>query len=150
MLCAVVSGVGTGPAGAQAPNALADMAFLTGCWAGQTGTVELQEQWTSPDGGLMLGTTRYLRDGEVVDFEFSRIDEHDGVVTLWPYPRGSISERGFPLVSAGREYVFENLEHDFPVRIVYERVSADRLEPRIEGRDGGGSGWALSRVVCPI
>jgi hypothetical protein len=52
-------------------------------------------------------------------------------------------------VSTDGEYVFENLEHDFPVRIVYVRVGADRLEPRIEGRDGDASGWTLERVDCP-
>jgi hypothetical protein len=60
-----------------------------------------------------------------------------------------ISEHGFPLVSVDGEYVFENLEHDFPVRIVYVRVGEDGLEPRIEGLDGSGTGWSLNRAPCP-
>lgn len=107
------------------------------------------EQWTSAEGGMMLYTTRFVREGEVVDWEFGRLEETDEVVTLWPYPRGTISEHGFPLVSTDGEYVFENLEHDFPVRIVYTRVGEEGLEPRIEGRDGGGTGWELAKVDCP-
>jgi len=109
----------------------------------------MREQWTEAEGGLMLGTTRYLREGVVVDFEFARMEQDESGVTLWPYPRGVISERGFPLVSAGGEYVFENLEHDFPIRIVYVRVGEEGLEPRIEGRDGSGTGWSLRRAACP-
>jgi hypothetical protein len=113
------------------------------------GSLDMMEQWTRPEGGLMLGTTRYFRDGTVVDFEFARMEQDDEGVTLWPYPRGEISEHGFPLVSVEGEYVFENLEHDFPVRIVYVRAGEDELEPRIEGRDGEGTGWTLRRVSCP-
>ena len=75
--------------------------------------------------------------------------EREGVVTLWPYPKGVRSERGFPLVREEDGYVFENLEHDFPVRIVYVREGEDRLAPRIEGSDGQGPGWQLARVACP-
>jgi len=141
--------VAAGAVTAQSPHALADIAFLAGCWEGRMGSLDMHEQWTRPEGGVMLGTTRYLRDGVAVDFEFARIEQDDSGVTLWPYPRGVISEHGFPLVSVDGEYVFENLEHDFPVRIVYVRVDEDGLAPRIEGRDGSGTGWSLTRVTCP-
>jgi hypothetical protein len=45
--------------------------------------------------------------------------------------------------------VFENLAHDFPVRIIYARQSGDRLTIRIEGTDGEGRGWSVGRVPCP-
>ena len=144
----IVVAAAAGDAHAQDAPTLSDVAFLAGCWEGRMGSLRMTEQWTEADGGMMLGTTRFLRDGEVVDYEFARMEQREDGVTLWPYPRGVISEHGFPLVRAGEEYVFENLEHDFPVRIVYVRVGEDRLEPRIEGRDGSGSGWSLSRVAC--
>jgi hypothetical protein len=52
-------------------------------------------------------------------------------------------------VQAGEEAVFENLEHDFPVRIVYRPEGHATLFPRIEGRDGETRGWSLERVSCP-
>jgi hypothetical protein len=75
--------------------------------------------------------------------------EEDGMAVLWPYPKGERSADGFPLVSVDGEYVFENLEHDFPVRIVYVRSGDDTLAPRIEGLDGTGPSWSLRRVGCP-
>jgi hypothetical protein len=136
------------PAGAQEPFTLEDVAFLSGCWGGRADAVELREQWSEAVGGAMLGTTRFFRGGAVVDWEFGRIVEDAGGVTLWPYPRGVVSEHGFRLVRAGAESVFENLEHDFPVRIIYARESSDALRVRIEGADGGGQGWSVERVPC--
>ena len=137
-------------ASAQDPASLDDFAFLTGCWEGRWESgLHVMEQWTSAEGGLMLYTTRFVRDEAVVDWEFGRLEEAEEGLVLWPYPRGTISEHAFPLVSTDGEYVFENLEHDFPVRIVYARVGEDGLRPRIEGRDGNGMGWELSRVDCP-
>ena len=137
------------PLTAQERYALQDVSFLSGCWEGQIGSLDMREQWTEAAGGVMLSTTRYLQGGAVVDWEFGRIVEDADGVTLWPYPKGVISEHGFPLVSAAREYVFENLAHDFPVRIVYAHDGEDALRPRIEGRDGDGRGWSLRRVDCP-
>ena len=118
---------------------LDDAAFLSGCWMGTFGELELREQWTAPTGGVMLVTTRFLRHGDVVDWEFGRIVEEDGGVVLWPYPRGTISPRGFALVRAGRELVFENLEHDFPQHLDYRR-DGDALTLTTAG---GKVVWAL-------
>jgi len=137
------------PASAQEPFTLEDVAFLSGCWGGRTGSIELREQWSEAVGGAMLGTTRFFRDGVVVDWEFGRIVEDAGGVTLWPYPRGVVSQHGFRLVRSGTESVFENLEHDFPVRIIYAREGSDALRVRIEGADGEGQSWSVERVPCP-
>jgi hypothetical protein len=136
------------PAAAQS-GTIDEVAFLTGCWAGTMGTLDMKEHWSDPNGGVMLGTTRYFREDRLVDFEFAMIVEENDEVVLWPYPRGERSTDGFPLVAVGDEYVFENLEHDFPVRIIYVRNGRDGLSPRIEGRDGDGTGWALGRIDCP-
>lgn len=134
---------------AQERFTLEHVRALSGCWAGPSGDIELREQWTEAGGGVMLGTTRFLRGGAVVDWEFSRLVESTEGVTLWPYPRGVISEHGFPLARVGAELVFENLAHDYPVRIVYALDGPDGLRPRIEGADGNGVGWSLRRVPCP-
>ena len=148
---AAAFGVLTGPYGctAQEVHSLDEVSFLSGCWSGQMGSLEVREQWTEAQGGVMLATTRFYRDGELADFEFGMMLEDEEGVTLWPYPRGERSAHGFPLVSTEGEYVFENMEHDFPVRIIYARRGERGLDPRIEGRDGEARGWTLDRVACP-
>jgi len=140
---------GHAPTTFQEAPALSDVAFLSGCWRGTMGSQEVREEWSDEAGGVMHYSTRFLRDGAVVDWEFGRIVFEAGTVVLWPYPRGQRSADGFPLVRAREELVFENLEHDFPVRIVYRRDGARDLYPRIEGSDGEMREWSLSRVQCP-
>jgi hypothetical protein len=51
-----------------------------------------------------------------------------------------------------RSVVFENLRHDFPQRIGYERTAADRLLAWIEGPQDGQMKrieYPYSRVACP-
>ncbi len=135
-------------AGQEATPSMDDLAVLVGCWEGGMGPVQMREQWSDAEGGVMLGTTRYFREGVLVSFEFGRIVATDTAIVLWPYPGGQQSPRGFPLVRGGTEVTFENLEHDFPVRIIYRVQDDDHLAPRIEGSDGDGRGWELVRTAC--
>lgn len=152
LLLAITLGLTTTDGHAQTPYTLDDIKFLAGCWAGTMDSLDMREQWSAPEGGLMLGSTLYLRGESVAGFEFGMFSEDASGVTLWPYPNGERSEHGFPLVRIGengQDFVFENLAHDFPVRIVYARLSVNELAPRIEGRDGDARGWSLRRAFCP-
>ena len=132
---------------------LADLAFLSGCWQGplsRGGAIE--EFYSAPSDNLIVGTTRYLRDGHTVMFEFSSIVHDSSGIVLWPYPRGQKSADGFRLTSVdGHGAVFEAPEHDFPKRISYIIESPDVRIARIDdGIDGGQSTeWRMERVACP-
>jgi len=132
---------------------LDDLAFLSGCWQGplsRGGAIE--EFYSAPSDNLIVGTTRYLRDGHTVMFEFSSIVHDSSGIVLWPYPRGHKSADGFRLTSVdGHGAVFEAPEHDFPKRISYIVESPDVRIARIDdGIDGGqATEWRLTRVSCP-
>jgi hypothetical protein len=138
---------------ATGSDGLGALAFMAGCWAGDFGAGTIEEQYTAANAGLMLGTTRYLRDGRVIDFEFSKVDGRGSVVTLFPHPKGVASD-SFPVreISA-RRVVFENLAHDFPQRIIYQRTDDGGLIARIEGATATGGiryrEWRMRRVSCP-
>lgn len=138
----------TAPAGGP----LGPVAFLQGCWRGVflDGETVIEERWTAPEGGLALGTTRYFRDGRVVDFEFAVLRMDGDAVILLPHPRGRASEHPFVLtLHAAGELVFEAPEHDYPKRILYRR-SGETLEARIDAGpdDPGPRRWSLTRVDC--
>ena len=132
---------------------LDDLALLSGCWEGplaRGGVIE--EFYSVPSGNLIVGTTRYLRDGRTVMFEFSSIVHDSSGIVLWPYPSGNKSADGFRLTYVdGHGAVFEAPEHDFPKRISYTIESPDVRVARIDdGTDGGQSTeWRLTRVSCP-
>lgn len=69
--------------GAQGPRAqVKDMAWLAGHWAGEAlgGTVE--EIWSGPRGGAMMGMFRLVKDTETVFYELMAILPEDGSLVL--------------------------------------------------------------------
>ncbi|HVS08300.1 MAG TPA: DUF6265 family protein, partial [Planctomycetota bacterium] len=97
-------------------------------------------------GGAMLGMARELKDGRMVAFEHLRIEERDGGVFYVAAPGGENSV-AFRAVRLGtREAVFENPEHDFPVRIGYRLEKDGGLHARVEGSDGKGLDFRMRPV----
>lgn len=115
---------------------LADLSFLAGAWAGEQQGLTMEEVWTAPAGGTLLGLHRDVARGRTVSWEFLRIDAKDGVITYWASPRGA-APTPFRLVESGaNRAVFENPEHDFPQRILYWLDAEGRLHARVEGPAG--------------
>lgn len=110
--------------------------FMTGHWQGTVEGVVMEEQWLAPSGGLMLGVHRDVRPDGKASFEFLRVEMKDGRLTYLAMPGGQ-PPTPFPLktLTASR-VVFENLEHDFPQRIIYW-LDGKRLCARVEGNIGG-------------
>lgn len=133
-LCVAIA-VG-GAAAASDLSSLDGLRFLEGHWAGGSGRVEMEEIWIGPKGGVMLGLHRDVASGKQAFFEYLRIEHRDGQVTYIASPRG-VGTTGFALVALeGQRAVFENLEHDFPQRIIYQR-EGNRLTARVEGMVDG-------------
>lgn len=132
---------------AQTPT-LEAVAFMAGTWCSSGGpdATVIEEHYTSPSANLVLGTTRYLRGGTTVGYEVTRIEMDSTGVVLTPAPSGQ-APVPFPLVEASPgSAVFENPDHDFPVRIEYRR-RWDTLVARATGGDGEGPEWRMT--PCP-
>jgi len=122
-------------AGPESP-VLADLAWISGHWIGRSGDVVMEEFWTAPDGGVMVGLHRDVFPDGSSFFEFLRIAISERGPTYIASPRGTGTTE-FVLEGLDRQtVVFENLEHDFPQRIIYQR-EGDRLIARIEGEVNG-------------
>jgi hypothetical protein len=126
-----------GPVGIDAVNALA---WMAGTWTGTDANgVEMEETWSPPKGGMMLGTHRDVANDKVVEFEDLRIDTAGETATYWASPMGAppvpfrIKELG-----PGYRVVFENPEHDFPQRILYWITPDGLMHARIEGTEKKG------------
>lgn len=137
---------------AAEPTGVAQMAWLSGCWQGQFGEAGTQEQWMAPAGGSLLGMSRTVRKGRTVEFEFMQVRERpDGGLDFIAQPSGR-PPTVFRLQTLGAaEAVFENLEHDFPQRVRYARVSESQLAASIEGRRNGQTrriDFAFTRAAC--
>lgn len=150
----------TPPAPAGTGWTLSSVAFLAGCWESgeEEGGLVLEERYSPARGGVMLGSSRYLRGGELASFEFSRIVEGGGGVVLVPYPGGTRSAVGLRLTEVGPDRLrFENPSHDFPTRIDYTRTHPDpregaggkpTLDVQVVGAEGEGFQYRMLGVEC--
>lgn len=61
---------------------IADMAWLAGHWTGEGLGGAVEEMWTPPDGGVMLGLFRLVRDNRPVFYELLTVLEEGGSLVL--------------------------------------------------------------------
>lgn len=122
--------------GAASARIAQDFSWLSGAWVSESQGVWVEEHWTHPRGGTLMGTNRSGKDDKVTGYEFMRIAPNaDGTISFWASPSGN-TPVGFKLVWSGpRQAVFENIANDYPTRIVYRRVG-DTLHGMISGPDG--------------
>lgn len=113
------------------------LAWLAGCWRGESAEPGSGEQWMPAAGGTMLGMSRTVTRG-ATEFEFMELRYlPDGKLVFIAHPAGR-QTTVFPLLRiSDSEAVFENPEHDFPQRILYWLDPAGALHARIEGPQGG-------------
>jgi hypothetical protein len=113
------------------------LAWMEGAWGGEKDGVAMEEVWTGPRGGAMLGLHRDVKDQRMLSWEFLRIQATEVGTFYYASPR-SAPPTAFKLVEAGnKRAVFENKEHDFPQRILYWIDPKGALHARIEGPQGG-------------
>ncbi|MGH9369420.1 MAG: DUF6265 family protein [Thermoanaerobaculia bacterium] len=123
--------------GAAPPaDPLAGLAWLAGDWFGTADGIEMEERWTEPRGGLMLGVHRDVKGAKAVSFEFLRIESTPQGIAYLSSPGGRPATPFRLVESKGRRVVFENPSHDFPKRILYWLGEDGSLHARIEGDPG--------------
>ena len=137
-LAALPAGEPPAAPSAGPPSArIGPLAWMAGLWQGREGPLEMEELWTAPRGGSMLGLHRDVRGDRTVSFEFFRIAEDKDGVIYFASPQGRPATP-FRLVETGQERaVFANPEHDFPQRILYWKDAEGALHARIEGTREG-------------
>ena len=124
------------PVQAQTKPSVADLFWLSGCWQGRHGTAVIEEMWSKPAGTTMLGLGRTVRNNRTVSFEFMQFREQNGTLAFLPQPQGG-PQVTFPLKESTRaKFIFENLQHDYPQRVSYERKTS-LLVASIEGTEKG-------------
>jgi hypothetical protein len=132
--------------GGQAPPAVASttaqasgvqrIAWLAGCWQADTAARSVEEQWLPPRGGSMVGMSRTVSGNKLVAYELVVVREDGDRLSYQAHPSGQASAVFTSTSLSGEKVVFENLEHDFPQRVGYERRGSDLLA-WIEGDQKG-------------
>ena len=116
---------------ATAPTA-ADFAFMAGSWEQVLDDRTVRETWLAPMEGVMAGAGQSNRKGRPPLVEHMKISDEPAGVTFTAILRDQ-PPTPFVLNSwqDGR-YVFQNLAHDMPQRVIYWRCDP-HLCARLEG-----------------
>ncbi len=118
-------------------NSVQELAWLAGPWISQTESQPVEEYWTEPKIGIMLGISRTISKSGEVFFEYLRIVEGDGKPVYVASPGGR-KETEFVMTKLGfNEVTFENPEHDFPQKIRYQLSESGKLIAGIYGMARG-------------
>ena len=125
--------------------------WLAGCWELQRGNRSGFEMWMPPAGGIMMGASRTVAGGKVVEWERLQLTEREGKLVYTSLPSGQTEAAFTSTTVTDSSFIVENLQHDFPQRIIYRRHGMDSLVARIEGPQGGttnGIDFPMRRIGC--
>ena len=128
---------------------LASLSWIEGDWTMTTKKGEQRmELWRKADKNLYTGKGVKVASGDTTLLESIRLSYHDE--QTWYIPtvpdQNNAQPVPFKMVQSGEnKVVFENPDHDFPQRILYQYLpgvknskDADSLYVRVEGLDGKG------------
>lgn len=123
-------------AGAAPAASVGDLGWISGAWISESKGEWVEELWTAPRGGVLLGTNKSGKGGRTTGYEFMRIAaDAQGTISFWASPGGE-KPVPFKLVSSGASgAIFENSANDYPTRVAYMR-SGDILVATISGLNG--------------
>lgn len=116
---------------------IADINWLAGAWVGTRRTSSIEERWSPPRGGAMLGVSRTVRGDKMIGFEFLRIVERDGGLVYVAQPGGRTPTEFVLTTIDKNRAVFQNPRHDFPQQIEYKRSAGGTLTAGIGFINGG-------------
>ena len=125
---------------------------LVGLWKMETKRGQLYEEWKVLSDSKLYGRSFKINKTDTMVLERVELTLLGGKILYTPIVTGQNNEQPVPFslsVLTGKKYVFENKEHDYPQRVIYNIVSKDVLEARIEGTNNGkemSSDFAYSRV----
>jgi hypothetical protein len=133
--CFLLSLLGLTLSGSLQAQTLEDLNWMSGYWVASEGGTTLEELWMPASGGIMVGLNRSVYVNGRSAFEYLRIAESGSSVVYLASPGGAVPVPFTLKKVTDTKAVFENLEHDFPQRIIYS-LSGDQLTTRIEDKSG--------------
>jgi hypothetical protein len=92
-------------------------AWLQGCWEMSTPGRSVEEIWTTPKGGSMIGVSRTIRDGTLAEYEMILLREAGDRLAFEAHPSGQPAATFLSTRVTASELVFEDPAHDFRSRL---------------------------------
>jgi len=113
---------------------------LEGDWSMKIGESYVGEVWTTKNDTLLSGYSYEITGNDTVITENLQIVSSPEGIFYIPTVYGQNNDEPVPfrLTQSGEdEFIFENPEHDFPVKISYRFISPGQLRAEVSGPVGG-------------
>ena len=119
-------------------HTISELGWMSGDWQTPPGRpAQIEEHWTQPAGGSMLGVSRTVIGIRTLEFEYLRLEQRPDGLFYVAHPKARCPGTDFKLTSVtASEAVFENPSHDFPKRIIYRKTAVGGLVAIIDGGEG--------------
>ena len=129
MLCGTAAGTG------QSTD-LHAVAWLSGDWQSVTPNGLVEERWTAPAGGMMVGLSHARRDGKTRSFEYLRLELRGADIVYIASPNAKkVAE--FKLIEATPDHLIFEGGDDHVQRVTYRNEGPGRMTARIDGKMAG-------------
>jgi len=136
---------------AQTKASIEDISWLSGCWEMSEGDFIVTELWMAPTGNIMIGLSQTVSNNKTSGYEFLKIEEKEDKLVYTAIPSGQTETSFYQVQMNDTMAVFENMEHDFPQRIIYTLINKDSFNARVEANENGelkGFDLPMKRVDC--
>ncbi len=121
--------------------------WMLGKWQSSTEEGILYEEWEKVNDSTYSGHAYAITpEGDTTFSETAEITKINGAIT-YSVTVNEESTTDFALVDNQDIAVFENVDHDFPQRIIYQKLAKDSLFARIEGTVDGEDQFEEYRYV---
>jgi hypothetical protein len=115
------------------PATIAQAAWIGATWIGTgANNLTVEERWTPPASGAMIGVGRTLRGPQMTGLEFLCIVEREGTLVYAAMPWARSPATPFVLTGITADSAtFENPSHDYPKMIRYARLPDGSLQTTV-------------------
>ncbi|MCR9131498.1 MAG: DUF6265 family protein [bacterium] len=114
-----------------------DLEWMSGLWIGNQNGVMMEEYWTEPAGGTLIGLHRDTFSESSSFFEFLRIEETKEGLIYFAQPKGGKATEFRTSELEINKVTFSNPNHDFPQHLHYHLIHPDTIKVGISGLDEG-------------
>lgn len=116
---------------------LSSLKWMLGNWESKTEEGTLFERWEKLNDSTYDGHAFAISvDGDTTFSENAKVILRNGQL-IYSVTVNNEETTDFTLVDIEEQAVFENINHDYPQRIIYKKMASDSLFARIEGTVDG-------------
>jgi hypothetical protein len=119
---------------------LEKLSWLLGNWENQMPNGILVENWKRENDSTYNGESFFINKKDTIHYEYIQLIQNKEEVVYNAIVEGQNNEQAIPFIltsETNNTFIFENLKHDYPQKIVYKKINTNHLIATISGTQQG-------------